>query len=233
MKCNIPTKLTVAAALALTMAGCSSTGTDKPAWVDNLQTKVASLRKSKQPEAEPAPILKVTDKPQRTTRELTLAWDNEGRAGAAVHKPAYVHVLHESRDYDEKNSPYADHQHSDHDQGRSPGNRGQGAQTNGNFKQRAGQGYSYYELQRWGRYCDNGKGMDERDWRFVASEQYKAPLDALGTCRQPNFDYSHYLDAWTRFCTGSDQYSSFDKNIVANSSRPYTVVNPCRALSRK
>ncbi len=33
-----------------------------------------------------------------------------------------------------------------------------------------GKGYSLYELSRWERYCDGGKGMDEHDWRFVEAE---------------------------------------------------------------
>lgn len=46
------------------------------------------------PEAPPAPQAPaINDKPARVSRELTVAWDNYGRGGAALRQPAFVHVL--------------------------------------------------------------------------------------------------------------------------------------------
>lgn len=231
MKRKTLAKLAVATALATTLAGCTTAG-GSPQWVDNLKSKITALKKSDKPE-EPVVVTRMeTDKPFRTTRELTISWDNQGRAGAANHQPAFVHVLGESRQHIEQNSQYSDHDLSatEQDGGRSKP-RLQG--NAGTFQQRAGQGYSYYELQRWERYCNGGKNMDERDWRFVAAENYAAPLDALGACSKPTYDYNNYLESWTRFCTSSPQYNASDKQIVTNTSRPYTTVNPCQALTRK
>lgn len=211
------TRLALACAATLAVSGCASFA--------------ANFGKKKD---EPAPAVeqaavKETDKPLRTSRELTLSYDNLGRAGAAMHHPDYVHVLGDRHDWAEINGPYGSLDSGD---GRNKG-RTRTLSYSGSKNSRPGTGFSVYELQRWERYCNGGKGMDERDWRFVASEQYNPPLDALGSCRAPSFDYSNYLEAWTRFCNGSSQYSSQDKAIVSNSSRPFTTVNPCRALSSR
>ena len=42
--------------------------------------------------------------------------------------------------------------------------------------------YSFYELSRWQRFCDNGKNMDRLDWKFVKSYNNVFPKDMLDTC---------------------------------------------------
>ena len=41
--------------------------------------------------------------------------------------------------------------------------------------------YSFYELSRWQRFCDNGKNMDRLDWKFVKSYM-------LDTCELPSVE---------------------------------------------
>ncbi|EHV6115783.1 hypothetical protein K0995_004791, partial [Salmonella enterica subsp. enterica serovar Heidelberg] len=41
--------------------------------------------------------------------------------------------------------------------------------------------------------------------------------------------YKDYLNAWTHFCT-SQAVTDADRRIVRESVRPYSVVNPCKAL---
>ncbi|NMU18477.1 hypothetical protein, partial [Vibrio parahaemolyticus] len=53
-----------------------------------------------------------------------------------------------------------------------------------------GKGYSLYELSRWERYCDGGKGMDEHDWRFVEAEgTTNIPKDVVTGCIPPTHTY--------------------------------------------
>lgn len=92
--------------------------------------------------------------------------------------------------------------------------------------------YSVYELSRWERYCNNGKGMDEADWSFVAKEGGANNLPGVfkGQCNAPDFDYQGYLAAWTNYCT-SQPLSDAQRSIVMNSVRPTSKVNPCKALT--
>ena len=95
------------------------------------------------------------------------------------------------------------------------------------------EGYSLYELSRWERFCDGGKGMDEADWRFVTRHGGEANVPDIlqGSCAAPEHDYKAYLVAWTGFCTGTE-ISSFQRDIVRESVRPKSRVNPCAALSK-
>ncbi|MCV5004182.1 hypothetical protein OFM39_31480, partial [Escherichia coli] len=79
-------------------------------------------------------------------------------------------------------------------------------------------------------YCDGGKGMDEHDWRFVEAEgTTNIPKDVVTGCIPPTHTYQDYLNAWTHFCT-SQAVTDADRRIVRESVRPYSVVNPCKAL---
>lgn len=215
-------RLAAVAALSLTLVGCATNSEGTFQWIADFRAKVKKVDTQELVVYE-API--PTDKPQRTNRELTLAWDNQGRAGAAVHQPDYVHVLSNDHDWQEISAPYG---------AARPGS-GQRHQSRTLTlsvmdHSQAGKGFSVYEMRRWERYCDNGKGMDEDDWNFVALDDYAPPLDVLGTCVTPGYKYADYLDAWTRFCTGSPEYTSLDKDIVTNSVRPHSTVNPCKAM---
>lgn len=48
-------------------------------------------------------------------------------------------------------------------------------------------------------------------------------------CIPPTHTYQGYLNAWTHFCT-SQSVTDADRRIVRESVRPYSVVNPCKAL---
>lgn len=171
------------------------------------------------------PPPRVETKPERTNRDLTLTWDNIGRAGAAMHQPGYVHVL--------SSDGLVSFQSNDAAVKRGGSGRDNMYALNqlrqGSNKSR---GYSMYELSRWERYCDSGKGMDERDWRFVKGEGYdNAPLDVLGgVCLRPTHRYEDYMTAWVRFCTSSPELNQTDRRIVGNSTRPFSKVSPCQAL---
>lgn len=94
-------------------------------------------------------------------------------------------------------------------------------------------GFSHYELSRWERFCSGGTGMDEPDWRFVTDNggASNVPSVLSGQCSPPNYSYSEYITAWVEFCEGSPSVSHRD--IVANSVRPQSKVNPCQALNQQ
>lgn len=232
----------LALSIAVSLAGCSSMAEKLERFKAGPQEEVVAVEEVK-------PFERVESKPERTSRDSTLSWDNIGRAGAAIHQPGYVHVLgkdgHTSLTGALTGSGAGWPKHN--------GMGGMGGMGNGDdaggygvgSSNSAGaghtskhgnqnQGYSMYQLSRWERYCNSGKGMDERDWRFVQKEGYgNAPLDALGgVCLQPTHRYEGYLSAWVRFCTSSPKLSSNDRRIVRNSSRPFSKVNPCQALSK-
>lgn len=48
--------------------------------------------------------------------------------------------------------------------------------------------YSFYELSRWQRFCDNGKNMDRLDWKFVKSYNNVFPKDMLDSCELPSVE---------------------------------------------
>ena len=47
------------------------------------------------------------------------------------------------------------------------------------------QAYSHYELERWQRYCNQGKDMDRRDREFVRQEGYRVPEPMARDCQLP------------------------------------------------
>lgn len=208
--------LSVASVALASLAGCSS-----------MADKLKSLKAEPEPEQkiDVRPPARVESKPERTSRELAVSWGNIGRAGAANLQPGYINVL--TRDGDITFQPAGAGSGFNH----ASKTTGAGSAP-WNAKNSAGKGYSMYQLSRWERYCDSGKGMDERDWRFIKGEGYEnAPLDALGgACLQPTYRYEQYMTAWTRFCTSSSEITPNDRRIVSNTSRPFSQVNPCQAL---
>ena len=208
------------------LAGCSS-----------MAEKLNSFKKKPEPEiiVEVTPPVRVESKLERTDRRLAVSWGNIGRAGAAELQPGYINVL--TREGNITFDPSGGVNHSGGvnpsgevaDSGVIP--KGTGSKP-WNAASNTGKGYSMYQLSRWERYCNSGKGMDERDWRFVKSEGYdNAPLDALGgSCLRPTYRYEEYMTAWARFCTSSPQITGNDHRIVGSTSRPFSQVNPCQAL---
>lgn len=237
-------KLTLlAASMALVLTACATTPTsslpEPPAYPSDewLATNVAVYVER----AESMPttankrvandLVALRDRRERENakmsqvdRELTLAWGNRGRAGAAMRQPAYIHVLGDSL-----NARYD----MDSEQFTEAGGSPFGDQQNSGSSDRnwITAGASMYELQRWERFCDQGRGMDEPDWRFVTEAGGRNHVPEILTvgCTPPDHDLNDYLQAWTSFCELEDT-SPAQRQIVRNSTRPRTVVNPCKAL---
>lgn len=212
---------------------------------------VAGCVSSPDTEQKPDPNI-VEAKQERVTRDLTLSWDNMGRGGAAVRQPAYIHVLGEGNLYDtgrEASIPKTDATDPltpskiagavnaiDSAKKQKPvvNVAVKNSTSSGDFgTPKSKEGYSLYELSRWERFCDGGKGMDEADWRFVTSHggETNVPNILQDSCTAPAHGYKEYLAAWTGFCSGTD-INSFQRDIVRESVRPTSRVNPCAALTK-
>lgn len=62
--------------------------------------------------------------------------------------------------------------------------------------------YSVYEMQRWERFCGQGK-MNARDWEFVATQgRENIPFHLIADCKSPSYTRQDYLDAWKASCHG-------------------------------
>lgn len=145
---------------------------------------------------------------RQTNRDLSLALAHKSRGGAAYRQAGYVHAL-VPVDHTGKPAEIGDtaltaqsindtlpdttdptteaarefialHQNHAETSG-SDSNRQTPAGST-----KAGRGYSVYELSRWERYCNEGKGMDKADWDFVTAEGTEnTPLDVLPNCNPP------------------------------------------------
>lgn len=170
------------------------------------------------------------DKLARVSMELSMSWGNMGRGGAALRQPGYIHVLGDGNIGVTMNTVQYDSASSDKTPAGFKQNGGVDEAINTFKSMNKGKSYSLYELSRWERYCNGGKGMDEHDWRFVVAEgTTNIPKDVITGCIPPTHTYQEYLDAWTYFCT-SQTVTDADRRIVRESVRPYSVVNPCKAL---
>lgn len=159
----------------------------------------------------------------RINRELSLAWINHGRGGAALRQPAYVHSLGADYNTETDNGARLDPQRGvlyDPTR-RSTPQAGVGR----------GRGYSLYEMSRWSRYCDRGRGMDEPDWQFVSGEGAPGHLPEFlrARCAPPAHDYAAYLAAWQGFCAGRS-LSAEARALVTASVRPHSL-GGCAALN--
>lgn len=112
---------------------------------------------------------------QEVSRHFAVNWGNTGRGGAALREPAYIHTLGgiESNERLPRNRP------------RSLLNVAIVDLTE-SYNVTPGKGYSHYELSRWERYCNYGKGMDKRDWEFVNREGLdNIPRHLIPRCNHP------------------------------------------------
>lgn len=173
-------------------------------------------------------------KSERVSRGLTLSWENTGLGGAAIRQPAYVHVLGEGNLHE---SVHAASFTQVSNEGAEPATvvfALNEIDTASKDKREGieGQAYSLYEMQRWERFCDNGKNMDEADWLFVTKQggMEQLPSILLASCKAPAHNYKSYLAAWVGFCTGAS-ITSHQRDIVRHSVRPKSEVNPCAALN--
>jgi len=191
--------------LAFTLAGCSSIGdglsvsqykaqfAGNPPSTEWLEKETQALREKAWAEPTKSNVevfafvsseldkrLEVEERDEewysQTHRLLTVAWGNKGRGGAAFRQPAYIHVLANDQ------PTLTTRQHA-------VPLLNTGTLVSSSFDKlhtlKAGS-YSMYELSRWERYCNGGKGMDKRDWDFVRKEgTANIPLALLGKCNPP------------------------------------------------
>lgn len=198
----------------------------------------AGCATSPEPSAEPEieSTTPVELKQDRVTRELTLSWDNMGRGGAALRQPAYVHVLGQGNLGEKGNSarlPQAKAIPADPSTLLDAVNSiaVQSTRTYADSTAYDRGGFSLYEMSRWERYCDGGRGMDEADWQFVTNHGAAGGIPSIlqSSCNMPAYNYQDYLTAWTGFCN-STAITAEQRSIVRSSSRPKTRVNPCKSI---
>lgn len=124
---------------------------------------------------------------KQVSREPTLDWGNDERGGAAIRQPAYVHTLagsvHVAR-------PASNIYNSNKAVVSVPPKHLLSSSslslTNKSGANNEPKGLSMYELSRWERYCNNGKGMDNRDWDFVLKEGLQnVPSMLAFDCKPP------------------------------------------------
>ncbi|EKO3796593.1 hypothetical protein P0F38_002659 [Vibrio metschnikovii] len=167
-------------------------------------------------------------KQDRVDRGLNVSYEDLGLGGAAFRKPDYIHVLGPSS-LGANNESALIKQQKDKNGSNMEDAISAYKKLSSGVK---GKGYSLYELSRWERFCDSGNGMDERDWKFIEKEKGETgsiPSDLVGQCNPPQHTYQDYLTAWTQFCS-SQKMTNEQRNIVRSSTRPFTVVNPCKAI---
>ncbi|CAM5562425.1 hypothetical protein [Eoetvoesiella caeni] len=118
----------------------------------------------------------------QTHRDLTQDWGNSGRGGAAFRQPAYIHVLGNGNATlkGSKIEPV----------GRLFDSSELIASSLAKLDDiKKGQGYSVYELSRWERYCNKGKGMDKKDWAFIRQVGVQnVPASLVGQCSPPKIN---------------------------------------------
>lgn len=170
------------------------------------------------------------DKPQRTSRNLTVTWDNIGRGGAAMRQPGFVDVLATEQSF----GPEQNYMQSPTAKTTSqvkpvvlpshPSTTPSAPTTTATptVKTSSNTSYSTYELQRWQRYCNDGVGMTEQDWKFVDAQKALVPDGAFPACRPPQHNAHQYLQAWQSFCAGT-AISPSQMNVVRNSARPSSI----------
>lgn len=96
-----------------------------------------------------------------TTRHLQVSWGNEGRAGAAILEPGFVHVL--------GGTPYLPNRPVARTAAKTPP---------------VPTALSPYDLA-WSRYCNTGLGMTAQDWRIVHEANYVVPKEYRKNCYPP------------------------------------------------
>lgn len=111
---------------------------------------------------------------EEVSRHFSVNWGNTGRGGAALREPAYVQTLGgiESNERLPRNRTYVQPVAI--------------VDLTTAYSLEPGKGYSHYELSRWERYCNFGKGMDKRDWIFINQEGlHNMPSQLRVRCNHP------------------------------------------------
>ena len=148
------------------------------------------------------------------TRDLTLEFTAHERHGAAVQQGSYEHML-DMVDVRRSESPMLTKGHERYDRTRmyenavfteidtekkNPavnGSEGSAASRTPRtvpwypVLEQMGSGsakdYSVYSLSRWERFCDNGRNMDSRDWKFVRENRNAFPAELKEKCVPPGY----------------------------------------------
>lgn len=174
--------------------------TDNPS-VENLATlnrlltvRQRNMEREAREAKEKALIPKYGYKHKQVSRDYTLDWDNYGRGGAVMRQPAYVHTLsgeNNTGPVTELNTSFK--QNAKHAGGITAfpvlvdDTLKMGLKIAGGAQQqRETLSYSIYEMSRWERYCNSGKGMDKRDWAFVREQGLNnVPTHMQANCKPP------------------------------------------------
>jgi len=171
----------------------------------------------------------LNDKSIPINLELSSAWNHMTQGGAALRQPGYVHVLGDG------NIGFSASKEESHFT--ATGKENALTENPADFNEvihtfrliKPVQGYSVYEMSRWERYCDSGKNMDEKDWRFIDRKNLKdVPSVLVSDCTPPLHTYSGYLNAWVNFCS-QQNITDTDRRIVRYSVRPHSV-SACKAM---
>lgn len=129
------------------------------------------------------------EKHRQVSRDHSMDWDHDGRGGAAMRQPSYVHTLsgyntiqkpvEVSPDFGAKaQKPITAY----------PVVLDNAVKMGISFGEPSKPlSYSIYEMSRWERFCkDEGKNMDKRDWDFVKKEgANNLPEHLRATCTPP------------------------------------------------
>ncbi len=174
---------------------------------------------SKTEEVTEQPAPKVADSYRvAINRDLVVLKRDEGRGGAAMRQPGWEHYL--ANDTDNINYKLPNKNAG----GFPPLNTDPvtHALSTNLSNSSSGKAYSYYELSRWHRYCNNGEGMDGNDWKFIHTEgESNVPSELIENCTPPSFTYAEYISAWDAYCqTNATDLTSGQRNIIKQSKVP-------------
>lgn len=191
-----PKLLVLALSATLALSACSS----KPDYSYQV-TDNAVAPTSLNPQTKNARVNK---------KDAVVYIDEDERRGAAIEQGADKHFLHKTGD--NGNSPLisnnvkynrqdpnayvntatnVNNKAADNSKQQSSGTSVSDATREkilGRYKLGESKDYSFYELSRWQRFCDNGKNMDRLDWKFVKSYNNVFPKDLLDTCELPSME---------------------------------------------
>lgn len=165
----------------------------------------------------------------------TMVWGNIGLGGASVRQPSYIHVLANKNNTDstEIDELLSNKSKSVNDiiSDTLKTNSNSNSSVNSNAKQSKnnyGSGYSYYELQRWERYCTKNSRMEELDWLFITKELKSNPnlhTELIPSCTPPTYSFDEYKNAWFNFCS-EKHLNDKEKKIVHSSNKPKALNCP-------
>lgn len=125
------------------------------------------------------------------TRDAVIQPDSDIRRGAAIEEGSRKHYL--AKDSFDTSPLIKNNMKYDRRNNASYANMINASNSNkdtsfisDNFKLGKLSDYSYYNLSRWQRFCNKGKGMDRLDWKFVKNPNNLFPAELLEKCNAPS-----------------------------------------------